>query len=207
MARVLIADDSPTSVAGLRETVEADGLEVVGTCTTSDEAVARAAEDAPDVVLLGLDMEELPHAIDVLRTRAPGCEVVLFGDSRGTEALLGLVAAGASGILLGATDPERIGAAVRGVLAGETAFPRALVRAMADRIAGRTADRAKLRAHQPALTDRECDVMAGLARGDTAVALSGSLGIAPATVRRHCANAVRKLGAPDREAALRLIAT
>lgn len=207
MARVLIANDSPTIVAGLREAIEADGLEVTGTCRTSAEAIDRAGADGPDVVLLGLDMQDAAHAIQAVRAHTPGCAIVLFGDPQAMDALLGLVEAGASGILLGATDPERIGAAIRGVLAGETAFPRALVRAMADRIAGRTADHAELRAHQPGLTDRECDVMAGLARGETAAALSARLGISPATVRRHCSNAVRKLGVPDRAAALRLIAS
>ena len=206
VANVLIADESPTTLAGLRGALEAEGMSVARACATAAEAVEAVADDPPDAVLLGLELGGLAGAMRAIRAAAPDCEIVLFGDGRDPGQLLDLVAAGAHGILLGTADPDRIPAAVRGVLDGETAFPRFLVRLLADELAGLRSTREQLRARAPGLTDRECEVLDALARDVPVARIAARLEITPATVRRHIANAVGKLGVPDRAAALRLLA-
>ncbi|WP_339571101.1 response regulator [Pseudokineococcus sp. 5B2Z-1] len=126
--RVVVVDDHAALRGGVRAALEADGFTVVAEGATARRAVELAVEHEPDVLLLDVHMpgSGVAAAQEVSR-RLPGTAVVMLTASQDEEDLLGSLRAGARGFLLKDMDPARLGAALRGVLAGEAALPRALV--------------------------------------------------------------------------------
>lgn len=193
--RVVIADASPFVATGLRAALEAGGLVVVDVCADADATHLAAVQLRPDAVLLSVDLPGgvLP-AIQRIRTALPGTAFLVLDDDADDDSMMRMVAAGVRGILLGHADPARLPQAVRGVLDGEVAFPRRLVRAMADELARRDARRRAPGVDGAMLTPREYEVLDAFAAERGVQEVAAELGISAATVRRHAANAARKVG-------------
>jgi DNA-binding NarL/FixJ family response regulator len=168
---------------------------VVEAAARDREAVKHAiALTVPDALVLSV---HLPggalETIEDVHKVAPAVEFVLLADEASDELMLQMVAAGAHGFLLGATDPARLPHAVAGVLAGETAFPRRFVRVMADELARRARQRRTLSRAGVWLTPRQAEIIELLSGGLDHAAISARLGITEATVRSHAATASRRL--------------
>jgi two-component system nitrate/nitrite response regulator NarL len=206
--RVVIADHNPATRFGIRLALERAGFLVVAEAGTGEDAVALAAAFDPDVCLVDVDIPG--GGIAAARTigaRAPGAAVVMLSAAANDDDLLAAIRAGASGYLLKTMDAERLPVAVRGVLAGEAAIPRALGRRLLEEIRhhGNTAASPYVRGRQIRLTPRESQVVQ-LMRDDMSThEIASRLGISDVTVRRHVSAALRKLDAPDRQAAVRLL--
>jgi len=127
--RVLIADDHAATRAGVRESVTDDGgFEVCAEASTAQEAIDLALSEKPDLCLLDVHMPgEGIRAATAITETLPDCAVVMLTVSRNDSDLFHSLRAGAAGYLLKDTDPGRLPDALRGVLAGEAAVPRALV--------------------------------------------------------------------------------
>lgn len=203
--RILIAEASPLVRDGLRSAVEDAGMTVPATCATAAEAVAAALALRPEAILISAALPGgAVAAMEEIRVRVPATEIVAFADRADAELMLRVVRAGAHGLLLGEADPVRLPHALAGVIAGETAFPRRLVRVMADELA-RTERRRRRGTAGELLTEREADVLGALADGEPPAAVAARLGISDATVRRHVANAMRRLGVGSRAEAIRAL--
>lgn len=205
--RVVIADDHAPTRAGVRQALEADGCEVVAEVSDAPKAVAAALEHRPDVCVLDIHMPGGGIlAAQQVGTRVPETAVVMLTASRDDEDLFEALRAGARGYLLKDMDPDRLGAALRGVLAGEAALPRALaMKVMAEfaaaprRRLGRRPQAATAR-----LTSRESEVLDLMAAGLSTQDISGRLFIGQVTVRTHVANVLKKLKVKDRDAAVQI---
>jgi len=128
--RVLVADDHAPTLDQYASYLRNAGVEVVATCADGAEAIAAAAETAPDVCLLDVQMPGA-NGVDVTReivTRNPAVSVVLVTTVPSDDGLFDAIHAGAHGYIAKGFNPVRLAAIVRGVAAGETAFPRALLR-------------------------------------------------------------------------------
>ena len=212
--RVVVADDHAHTRAGIRVSLEADGFEVVGEAASARRAVELVREHAPDVCLLDVHMpgSGVAAAAEVVRT-CPGTAVVMLTYSREDDDLFASLRAGARGYLLKDMDPDRLGAALRGVLAGESALPRSLVTRVLDEFRGRPVSSRSGAPRRPTtyaaraerLTEREWAVMDLLRDGLSTEQVAARLFVSPATVRVHVSNVVRKLRVADREAALRAL--
>jgi two-component system nitrate/nitrite response regulator NarL len=205
--RVVIADDHPPTRAGVRQALELDGFEVVADVGDAPKAVAAAHEQRPDVCVLDIHMPGGGiAAAREITGRHPGTAVVMLTASRDDEDLFEALRAGARGYLLKDMDPDRLGSALRGVLDGEAALPRALVLRLMTEFAAAPA-RGLLRRSRPAtakLTSREVEVLDLMADGLSTEQIAGRLFIGQVTVRTHVSNVLKKLGAKDREAAVRI---
>lgn len=198
---IVVADGSPIVRGGLRAGLEEAGMRVVADVADADAAVDAAIACEPHAVLLAADLPGgAISAIARIHARLADTEFVVVAEHADPELMLQMVRAGARGFLPAEADPARLPHAVAGVVAGETAFPRRLVRAMADELARE--ERRRRRSADATLTAREADVLSALADGDTPVEVARRLQISEATVRRHVANAMRKLDVPDRAAAI-----
>src|SRR3712207_4304863 len=134
--RVLVVDDHPLTRDALASLLVQGGFDVVGEAGDGDEALARAAELQPELVLLDLSMPGLDGlaALPRLRAAAPGCEVVVLTASGTEENLLAAIRAGAAGYLLKSEPPERIVSFLRGVANGEAALSGQVARRLLDQL-------------------------------------------------------------------------
>jgi DNA-binding NarL/FixJ family response regulator len=208
LIRVLIADHDGATRTGVRLALDAHGFEVCAEAASANAAVEAAAREQPDVCVIEADLPGGGVAsLGPMFAEAPQTQVVMLSGAVDDDGLFAAVRAGASGYLLKDMDPARLPMALRGVLDGEAALPRALMGRVLEELRavenGRHAS--ELSRLGVDLTAREQEVLEGLDRGLQTAEIAQAFGISAVTVRRHISEILRKLGAPDRAAALDLL--
>jgi DNA-binding NarL/FixJ family response regulator len=205
--RILIADDHAPTRAGVRLALERAGFTICGEAWTADAAVEQAVYERPDICLLDIHMPGSGiAAASAIVDRVPTTSVVMLTVSQEDDDLFDALKAGAAGYLLKTTDPERLPHALQGVLRGEAALPRSLVTRVLMEFRRRQRRRILIgRTGWRDLTPREWEVLELLAEGHSTAEIGEKLFVSTATVRTHVASTLRKLHAPDRQAAVALL--
>jgi DNA-binding NarL/FixJ family response regulator len=207
MPTLVLADDHPAIRLGVRIAVADGGFEVVAEAADRDGAVEAVLRERPDICLLDVYMPG--GGIDAARIVgevAPATAVVMLTVSANPDDLLASLRAGARGYLLKDTSPERLPAALHGVLDGEAALPRALLgRVLPEFRHIPDSQAAPLLVGGVELTARESEVLRLLRSGLSTTQIGERLSLSPVTVRRHISAGVAKLGASDRDEAVRAI--
>ncbi|MFI6298720.1 response regulator [Nonomuraea sp. NPDC050790] len=196
MIKLLIVDDHPVVREGLRGMLDGDpGLDVVGAAASGDEAVVRARELAPDVVLMDLRMSggDGVDATGRILADRPGTRVIVLTTYESDHDIVRAVEAGAAGYLLKDTSAEDLLAAVYAAARGETVLSPSVATKLVTRLRAPAA---------PALTPREAEVLALVARGLTNAEVGRRLFISETTVKTHLLRVFGKLGVSDRTAAV-----
>jgi DNA-binding NarL/FixJ family response regulator len=208
--RTLVVDDHPLTRAALVGLLEQHDFPVVGEASDGDEAVDRAREVQPDLVLLDLTMpgcgglEALPR----VRAAAPDCEVVVLTASGTDENLLAAIRAGAAGYLLKTEPPERIAEMLEGVSHGEAALSGEIARRLVDRVReGGRLDSGVPDSIAEELSAREVEVLLLLDEHLGTDEIAKRLYISEHTVRSHVKSLLRKLGVSSRREALETLAS
>ena len=198
----------PLMAMGVREAAARGGIHCYDVVPQAEELVARVGRQRPDLCLLIHPFTaELPDVIARLAqvsrsTRA----VVLAADDSTPGEVLAALRAGAHGWLPMNTDSSRLVDALRAVARGEAAVPRSLMSTVLAELRGSGTREVSLPdGTVRELPPREHDVLLGLAEGQTTSQIAGRLGIGDATVRGYVATAVKRLGVPDRGAAVALV--
>jgi DNA-binding NarL/FixJ family response regulator len=195
--RILLADDQALVRGGFRLILEAEpDLEVVGEAADGQEAVDRAVETQPDLVLMDIRMPTLDgiEATRRLSARLPDARVLILTTFDLDEYVVDAFRAGASGFLLKTVPPQQLVAAVRTVQEGDALLAPASTRRLIEQAAQIPADTSTLEA----LTSREHDVLRLLARGLTNSEIAAELVVEPSTVKSHVASILSKLSLRDR---------
>ncbi|HEY2631544.1 MAG TPA: response regulator transcription factor [Solirubrobacteraceae bacterium] len=205
---IVIADDNQVVRMGVRMALMRGGFQVVGEAADCEGTVSAVLRERPDVCLLDVRMpgggiEAAQQVAEV----APSTSVVMLTVSTSTEDVLGSLRAGAVGYLPKDTSPDRLPAALCGVLKGEAALPRVLVGRVLQEFRSFTAGAigGPVRVGNVQLTPRESEILRMLGSGLTTVEVADMLSLSPVTIRRHISAGVAKLGVADRSAALRAI--
>jgi DNA-binding NarL/FixJ family response regulator len=203
---VLLADEHKPVRVGVRAVLERDGFRVVAEAKHADEAVKAAVSERPEVCLIDVGMPGggIAAAEEIVR-RVPDTYVVMLSASKEDRDVFDALRAGASGYLLKDMNPNRLPAAVRGVVNGEAALPRTLTAQLIREYRGRNDRRRLPRLRGESLTDRERDVLHLLVDRSSSAKIAERLRISQVTVRRHVSEIVRKLEASDREDAIRIV--
>jgi len=198
--RVVIADDHPVFVDGLRALLDSTpGLEVAGSAATGAEAVACATELQPDVVVMDLQMPDL-NGIEATReivTRSPHIGVLVLTMFDDGDSVFAAMRAGARGYLLKGSDQREIVRAIEAVGSGEAIFGPAIAQRLIEYFAEPGS-----RYPFPQLTDREREVLELIAQGHNNHEIARHFVLSPKTVRNHVSNVFTKLQVADRAQAI-----
>jgi DNA-binding NarL/FixJ family response regulator len=205
--RVVIADVHVATRVGVRLALERGGFVVCAEEETGPGAVAAALRDAPDLCLLDVHMPGGGiEAAAEIRSQLPGTEVVMLSAEENDDDLFAALDAGASGYLLKEMNPARLSEALRGVLRGEAALPRALTARLIAEFRARARRPSLTRPSVNDLTSREWEVLDCLREGMSTHRIATQLFITDTTVRRHIGSILRKLNAQSRDAAVTVAA-
>jgi DNA-binding NarL/FixJ family response regulator len=205
--RVLIADDQRVVREGLALVLGLlPDVEVAGSASDGDEAVAMAAELLPDIVLMDLRMPRCDgiEAIRQLRERVPETKVVVLTTYADDRSVLTALRAGARGYLTKDAGGAEIRQALRQVLDNHAVIDPAVQHHVVDAIAAGPADRDRRPpAPLPAgLTPREAQVLALIATGLSNSEIAEELAVSEGTVKSHINHLLAKIDARDRAQAV-----
>jgi DNA-binding NarL/FixJ family response regulator len=205
---VVIADDHPPFRMGVRMALTRGGFRVVAEAADGEGAVEAVLRERPSVCLLDIRMPGGGiEAAARLSDLAPATALVMLSVSTNADDLLAALRAGARGYLPKDMSPDRLPAALHGVLKGEAALPRTFVGRMLHELRAIPAPgTGPLRVGDVELTPRESEILRMLRSGLSTVEIGQRLSLSPVTVRRHISACVTKLGAAGRDDALRSIA-
>jgi DNA-binding NarL/FixJ family response regulator len=199
---VLLADDQPQLRRGFRMIIEAEGdLSVSGEAGDGAEAVDQARRDPPDVVLMDIRM---PGTDGIEATRRiiaanPDIRVLVLTTFDLDEYAFGALRAGASGFLLKDVRPAELVHAIRTVASGDAVVsPRVTRRLLEEHARALPPPTASRYPQLERLTERERDVLAELAHGQSNSEIAATLFVSETTVKSHVGRILAKLGLRDR---------
>jgi len=198
VGRVLVVDDHPMVREGLRSMLDGEGVEIVGEAASGAEALARARELQPDVVLLDLELPDQDGLAVLRRVRqtAPGAAVLVVTMHQDPGRVRLAVEAGAAGYVLKGVNRTELRASIRAVRGGESVFDPRLLRQALDGGEGRGP--AAPPPYAPPLSRVELDLLRLMADGLTNREISHRLRWSTATVKKYVQRILSKLEVPDR---------
>ncbi|HEY8478583.1 MAG TPA: response regulator transcription factor [Spirillospora sp.] len=199
--RVLVADDQALVRGSFRVLIDtAPGLRAVGEAGTGAEAVEVAERERPDVVLMDVRMPEM-DGIEATRRICrdlPDVRVLILTTFDLDSYVYAALRAGASGFLLKDTPPADLLSAIRVIASGESLLAPSVTRRLIAEFVRRPAPSQPPPAGLEALTEREREVLALIARGLSNAELAEHLHLSPATIKTHIGHLLAKLNARDR---------
>jgi two-component system nitrate/nitrite response regulator NarL len=227
--RILVVDDHTLFRRGLTALLSRDPqLHVVGDAADAGQALRRAQQLQPDIILLDNHLPGVNgvHALPALRDAAPAARILMLTVSEDEGDLAAALRGGAIGYLLKTTEGDALIAAIQRAMQGDSVVApemmNKLVAAYRDArtgdAAGESAENAEnaensgtraepatpvaaataTRASIASLSPRELDVLRGIVRGDSNKEIAREHGIAETTVKIHVQHVLRKLGVSSR---------
>ena len=201
--RILVADDHALFRDGLRALFgSVPDAEVVGEAATGEEAVERALEFQPDVVLMDIQMPGT-NGIEATRRivgQSPHVGVIVVTMFEDDDSVFSAMRAGARGYVLKGADQDEILKVIRAVAGGEAYFGMEIARRLMGFFSG---PKPPVTAEAfPELTAREIEILDLIAKGRSNQEISRLLYISSKTVRNHISNVFAKLQVADRAQAI-----
>jgi DNA-binding NarL/FixJ family response regulator len=193
--RVLVVDDQRLIREGIASLLGIQpGIEVAGTASDGRDAIDKALELEPDIVLMDVRMPEMDgvEATAVLHRRAPGCRIIMLTTFDDEEYVTQALRAGAIGYLLKDLPPADLAGAVRLAHAGVAPLDSTVARRLAEGLAPTAA------APPTELTAREVEVLRMIAGGSTNREIAARLYLSEGTVKNHISRILTRLGLRDR---------
>lgn len=197
--RIMVVDDHVLVRDGIASLLRAEGFQVVGEAADGAEAVAKARELRPDLILMDITMPGLSglEATRLIKAEMPDVTVVMVTVSDDERDLFEAVKSGARGYLLKDLDPSEFFDSLRAIQRGEAVIPR--------RLAGRILEEFRHLALQgggerpeESLTPREREILRLVAEGATNKQVAEALCLSENTVKFHMRRILEKLHLQNR---------
>jgi DNA-binding NarL/FixJ family response regulator len=187
--RVLLADDHPLMLKGVRDALSAEAdIEIVGEATSGAQVLPLIAHAKPDLVLLDLRLPELDGlaCLERIKQRHPQVKVAVLSVINDPTEISRVLERGACAYIVKSIDVGDLAAAVRQALSGAFFCVGSL--AVADAAAR----------NEAGLSEREVEILGGVTRGLSNGAIAKELWLSDQTVKFHLHNIYRKLGVRNR---------
>jgi len=205
MTRLLLVDDHAVVRSGLRMLLSGHAdMEIVGEAATAAEAMQRAGELRPDVILMDIGLPDKTgiEATREIKSRFPDIKIVALTIHEDEEYFFQMLDAGASGYVPKRAAPEELITAITVAAAGEVyLYPSMAKLLVRDYLSAEHPAEEKI--NLDGLTAREREVLTHLAEGANNQEMAGALVISPKTVERHRENIMRKLNLHSRSELVR----
>ncbi|HEY6479133.1 MAG TPA: response regulator transcription factor [Streptosporangiaceae bacterium] len=199
--RVVVADDQGMVRSGFSVLLNAQpDIEVIGEAVNGQEAIARAADLRPDVILMDVRMPVLDglRATREITAMPDPPKILMLTTFDLDDYVYEALRSGASGFLLKDASADELASAVRLVAAGDALLAPGITRRLIAEFARLGAPRSPGRKQIEGLTERESEVLALVARGMSNAEIAGHLVVAEQTVKTHVSRTLMKLGLRDR---------
>jgi len=215
--RVLLVDDHPLFLEGLRNLLLSEGIEVMGMAHDGLEALAQARRLHPDVILMDINMPGCDGvcATRLIKAEMPECKIVMLTVSEDDRDLFEAVKSGASGYLLKRLEAAEFFSYLAELQAGHPPFSPGLAEKILQEFTRQEvkpeaqpvppdpvtaqADQARADESQDAaLSPRQLQILALVAQGQTYRQVAGTIGIAERTVKYHMAETLERLHVHNR---------
>lgn len=192
MTTVFLLDDHEIVRRGLRDLLEANGLEVVGEAATAEEARQRIPATQPDVAVLDVRLPD-GDGVEVcrdVRSANPNLQCLMLTSFADDEALFDAIMAGAAGYALKEIGSNDLVDAIRRIAAGESLIDPTLKATFIERLLQPDPEDEKV----AALTDQERRLLDLLAEGLTNRQIAAEMYLAEKTVKNYVSNLLSKMG-------------
>jgi len=199
--RILIADDHPVVREGLATMLSREkNIEVVGEAENGVEAIKKARELGPDIILMDLRMPEVNgvEAMNQIKDTHPNINFIVLTTYDNDEYIFQGIEAGARAYLLKDSPREELFKAIEAVYRGESLIEPAIAGKVLDRLVKLS----RQDSPQVELSNREIEVLDLIARGTANKLIATSLNISESTVKTHIQSIFQKLDANDRTEAV-----
>ncbi|NLX70805.1 MAG: response regulator transcription factor [Clostridiales bacterium] len=199
--KVLIADDHSLIRKGLEQLLELEGdIEVIGEASNGKEAVEKAIQLNPDVILMDVNMpvQNGVNAIRELKENGCKAKVVVLTIHDDQEYLVEAVKVGADGYIMKDAEIDHLIKAIRDVYRGETYIQPNLTSRLIRDFEKMTYHSVKKQFEENNLTQREIEVLMLIADGKNNREIADELYISEKTVKNHVSNIFRKIDVSDR---------
>ena len=187
-----MADDHPVVRKGLQNCLARQGhLRIVGEAADGDEALRKALELSPDIVLMDISMPGMNglSVTEVLRKEAPEIKVLVLSVHTNKDYIFRVIQAGGHGYVSKEAPPEELVRAIEAVHAGESYFPEDVARAVLNEFVSSGGKREPF----AQLTSREREVLVLIAEGKSNKEIADQLGIGVRTIETHRERIMRRL--------------
>jgi two-component system nitrate/nitrite response regulator NarL len=195
--RVLITDDHPLIIKGVREALAGErDIEIVGEASSGAQVLPLVARTSPDLVLLDLRLPELDgmEVLELMQQTYPQVKVAILSVFTDPAEIARALERGACAYIVKSIDWADLGAAIRQAMSGTFVCLGGLaVPVAAQEVNGDGAG----------LSGREVEILNGVARGLSNRAIASELWLSDQTVKFHLHNVYRKLGVSNRTEAAR----
>ncbi|MFJ6532599.1 response regulator [Microbacterium sp. NPDC091662] len=198
--RVVIVDDDPLVRSALSHFVSRDPeITVIAQAEDGVEAIATVEREQPDVVMMDVQMPEMDgiEATGVIAERWPHVRVLAVTTLDGSDTVLPMLSAGASGYLLKDSSADDIVTGVREVHSGASSLSPRIASMLIKHVRESTPVAADAAALEP-LTDREVEVLHCLAKGMSNAEIAKALIVSEGTVKAHLGRMMSKWHLRDR---------
>lgn len=198
---ILIADDHPVVREGLTTMIKREpGFKVVGEAANGVEALSKAKELKPDVVLMDLRMPEMDgvEAIRQISLAEPNIKFIILTTYSDDEYIFKGIEVGARAYLLKDAPRAELFKAIRAVYRGESLIQPVI----ASKVLDRFAELSRQSQAPEVLSEREIEVLKLMAKGDANKEIAAQLHITDSTVKTHISSIFQKLNAKDRTEAV-----
>ena len=196
--RVLIVDDHALFRRGLEMVLDQEpDIDIVGEASDGAEAVAKAVESTPDIVLMDVRMPKRGgiDACTAIKSSVPSARIIMLTISDEEADLYDAIKAGASGYLLKEISIDEVASAVRAVYGGQSLISPSMASKLLTEFASmikKSEERVNVPA-PPRLTEREMEVLRLVAKGMNNRDVARTLFISENTVKNHVRNILEKL--------------